>query len=158
MTLFHREDDAVITKIPLSRKAISNSIIWMHNKHGKFSVKSTYKVARRMRGEGSWAKSSGGCVGKLIWPVLWKLCISNKIKIFGWQACNDILPIKCNLVKSKIITDNECHIGTREAKSAIHVLWSSAAMQDVWAGSISKLQKGVSGFSDVMQLMEHLVD
>ena len=66
MTLFHREDDAVITKIPLRRKAISNSIIWMHNKHGKFSIKSTYKVARRMRGEGSWAESSGGCVGKLI--------------------------------------------------------------------------------------------
>ena len=45
MTLFHREDAAAITKIPLSRKAILNSIIWMHNKHGKFSVKSTYKVA-----------------------------------------------------------------------------------------------------------------
>ena len=31
-------------------------------------------------------------------------------------------------------------------------------VQDVWAGSMSKLQKGVSGFSDVIQLMEHLVD
>ena len=98
MTLFHKEDVAAITKIPLSRRAISNSIIWMHNKHGKFSVKSTYKVAQRMRGEGSWTESSGGCVGKLIWPVLWKLSIPNKIKIFGWQACNDILPTKCNLV------------------------------------------------------------
>ena len=66
MTLFHRKDAAAITKIPLSKRAISNSIIWMHNKHGKFSVKSTYKVAQRMRGVGSWAESSGGCVGKLI--------------------------------------------------------------------------------------------
>ena len=31
-------------------------------------------------------------------------------------------------------------------------------MTDVWAGSIPKLQKGASGFRDVMQLMEHLVD
>lgn len=31
-------------------------------------------------------------------------------------------------------------------------------MQDVWAGNISKLQKGFSGFRNVMQLMEHLVD
>ena len=30
-------------------------------------------------------------------------------------------------------------------------------MQDVWAGSILKLQKGVSTFSDFMQFMEHLV-
>ena len=31
-------------------------------------------------------------------------------------------------------------------------------MQDVWAGSISKLQKGSSVFSDTLQLMEFLVD
>ena len=40
----------------------------------------------------------------------------------------------------------------------IHVLWGCAMVQDVWVGSMSKLQKGVSGFSDVIQLMEHLVD
>ena len=66
MTLFHRDDAAAITKIPLSRRAVSDSIIWLHNKNGMFSFKSTYKVARRMRSEGSRAESSGGCVGKLV--------------------------------------------------------------------------------------------
>ena len=75
-----------------------------------------------MRGEGSRAESSGGYVGKFIWPILWKLCIPNKIKIFGWRACNDILPTKCNLVKRKIIIDDKFHICTREAESAFHVL------------------------------------
>ena len=82
-TLFHKEDVDAITKIPLSRRAVSHSIIWLHNKHGKFSVKSAYKVARRLRGNGNRVESLGGCVGKLIWPVLWKLYIPNKIKIFG---------------------------------------------------------------------------
>ena len=90
--------------------------------------------------------------------MLWKLCIPNKIKIFGWQACNDILPTKCNLVKRRIITDNKCHLCTKAAESIIHVLLGCAAVQDVWAGIISKLQKGVFGFSDVMQPMKHLVD
>ena len=155
--LFHRDDAAAITKILLSRRVVSDSIIWLHNKNGMFSVKSAYKVARRMRGEGSRAESSGGCVGKLVWPVLWKLCVPNKIKIFGWWACNDILPTKCNLVRRKIINDDKCHICSREMESVTHALWGCAAVQDVWAGSILKLQKGVSAFSDFMQLMEHLV-
>ena len=66
MTLFHRVDADVITRIPLSRRVVSDSIIWKHNKHGKFSIKFAYKVAQRMRGEGHRAESSGGCVGKLI--------------------------------------------------------------------------------------------
>ena len=157
MTLYHRDDAIVITKIPLNRRNVSDSIIWLHNKNGMFLVKSAYKVARRMRGEGSRVESSGGCVGKLVCPVLWKLYIPNKIKIFGWRACNDILPTKYNLVKRKIITDDKCHICTRKVESVTHALWGCAAVQDVWAGSISKLQKGVSAFNDFMQLMEHLV-
>ena len=157
MTLFHRDDATAITKIPLSRRNVSDSIIWLHNKNGMFSVKSAYMVARRMKGEGSRAESSGGCVGKLVWSVLWKLCIPNKIKIFGWCACNNILPTKYYLVKRKIITNDKCHICTREVESVTHALWGCAAVQDVWVGSIPKLQKGVSSFSDFMQLMEHLV-
>ena len=65
MTLFHRDDATAITKIPLSRRNTSDSIIWLHNKNGMFSAKFAYKVTRRMKGEGSQAESSGGCVGKL---------------------------------------------------------------------------------------------
>ena len=36
MTLFHKEDVDAFTKIPLSKRAISDSIIWLHNKNGKF--------------------------------------------------------------------------------------------------------------------------
>ena len=45
MTLFHRDDAAAITKILLSRRVVSDSIIWLHNKNRMFSFKSTYKVA-----------------------------------------------------------------------------------------------------------------
>ena len=106
MSLFHRKDTDAITNIPLSRRVVLDSISWLHNKNGKFTIKSAYKVVRRMRGNGNRAESSGSCVGKLIWPVLWKLCILNKIKIFGWRACNDILPTRCNLVKITIINED----------------------------------------------------
>ncbi|KAL0015483.1 hypothetical protein SO802_002552 [Lithocarpus litseifolius] len=49
MSLFHREDVKAICKIPLSRRAVSDSIIWMYNKNGKFFFKSAYKIARRIQ-------------------------------------------------------------------------------------------------------------
>ena len=146
MALFYREDADAITKIPLSRRVVPNSISWLHSKNGKFTVQSAYKVARRMRGNGNQVESSGSCVGKFIWLVLWKLSIPNKIKIFGWRACNDILLTWINLVKRRIINEDKCPICTREVETAIHVLWGYAAVIDVWVGSIPKLQKGNSVF------------
>ena len=99
----------------------------------------------------------GAVLGKLF-GRLWKLCMQNKIKVFWWRACNDILPTWFNLVRRRIINEDKCLICTKESELAIHALWECAAVQDVWARSISKLQKGCLGFRVVMQLMEHLVD
>ena len=49
-------------------------------------------------------------------------------------------------------------ICTGEVETTTHALWECATVQDVWAGSISKLQKGPSFFRDTLQLMEFLVD
>ena len=46
MGMFLREDAEAICRIPLSRRFVLDSIIWLHNKNGKFSVKSAYKLAR----------------------------------------------------------------------------------------------------------------
>ena len=50
-----------------------------------------------MLSEGKVAESSRGCAGKDVWPIIWKLRIPNKIKAFGWRACNEILPTRLNL-------------------------------------------------------------
>ena len=81
------------------------------------------------------AESSRGCVGKRIWTALWKLRIPNKIKVFGWRACNDILPTKLNLTKRRIIDDFVCPICMRFPESATHVSWECDVAQDVWVGA-----------------------
>ena len=78
MSTFHREDAEAIYRIPLSQRYVSDSIIWLYNKNGNFSVKSAYNVARRIQGSGD-VESSRDCAGKKIWPVLRKLRILNKI-------------------------------------------------------------------------------
>ena len=95
------------------------------------------------------AERSKGCVGKRVWAALWKLRIPNKIKVFGWRACNEISPTKMNLAKRRIIEEAACPICTRFPKSAVHVLWECDAAQDVWARSLKLLQKGVHGMTDM---------
>ena len=52
-----QNDAKAICQIHLSRRQVADSIIWGYNKNGIFSVKSAYRVARRIQGEDR-AKSS----------------------------------------------------------------------------------------------------
>ena len=105
----------------------SDSIVWLHNKKAMFTVKSAYKVAREVMRGGTVAESSRGCAGKRVWAAIWKLRIPNKIKVFGWRACNEISPTKMNLTKQRIIEDATCPICMRLLETAIHVLWECHA-------------------------------
>ncbi|XP_075665092.1 uncharacterized protein LOC142634705 [Castanea sativa] len=91
------------------------------------------KVAKEVLRGGWVAESSRGCIGKGVWPKLWKLRIPNKIKVFGWRACNEILPTKLNLSKRRVIEDAMCPICLRFSKSVVHALWECDAARDVWA-------------------------
>ena len=44
-TIFHRDETDAICQIPLSRRYVADTIVWLHNPRGVFTVKSTYHVA-----------------------------------------------------------------------------------------------------------------
>ena len=156
--MFDKEDAEAICRIPLSRRYVDDSIVWLSTKKGLFTVKSAYKVARELMRRENMAKSFDGCAGKRIWAALWKLKILNRVKVFAWRACNDILPMKMNLANQRIITDAVCPICTRFPETVVHVLWDCSAAQDVWASSVKLPQKGKHGLLDMFQLMEYLME
>ena len=100
MDMFEKEDAEAICRIQLSRRYVEDSLIWMNQRKWIFTIKSAYKVSKEVLREGRVAESSRGCIGKGVWFALWKLRIPNKIRVFGWRACNEILPTKLN-VKEK---------------------------------------------------------
>ena len=89
---------------------------------------------------------------------MWKLRIPNKTKVFGWKACHEILPTRLNLTKRQVVDDNICLNCTRFLESVIHVLWDCDVAQDMWDGSILKLQKCSHGQSVMIQLIEYLLN
>ncbi|KAK9998230.1 hypothetical protein SO802_017833 [Lithocarpus litseifolius] len=156
-SVFHTDDVEAICRIPLSHRYVPDILVWMHNKNGLFSVKSAYRLAVQILKGEEWTESSSGCAGKNVWNAPWKLNIPNKIKVFGWRACQEILPTRSNLAKRRIIHDNVCLNCTRFPESTIHALWDCGVAMDVWAGSSLKLQKCVHGQADMLELMEYLL-
>ena len=122
MDMFEKEDAEAICRIQLSRRYVEDIMIWLHHKKGLFTVKSAYKVAKEVLRVGNVAASLRVCAGRRIWMALWRFRILNKIKVFGWRACNEILPTKLNLSKRRIIDDAMCPICMRFSESAIHAL------------------------------------
>ncbi|KAL0001361.1 hypothetical protein SO802_015142 [Lithocarpus litseifolius] len=84
---FHPDDAEAICRIQLSRRQVADSIIWSYNKNGNFSVKSAYKVARKIQGEVR-AESSASTADRLtreelelFWVQAW----------FAWNQRNRVL-------------------------------------------------------------------
>jgi len=147
---FHREDTKAILRIPLSRRHVPDAILWLPNKIGVYSVKSSYNTSRTLSREVLGLEESSGSKNRcMIWPKLWKLHIPNKIKMFGWKVCQDILPIRENLVCQRIIKDGTCEFCIQASESMLHILWECGVAQDVWAKSQVHLRKSVSSQADI---------
>jgi len=56
-------------------------------------------VAIKIQKGEEWTENFNGYSRKNVWNALWKLHIPNKIKVFGWRACQEILPTRSNLAK-----------------------------------------------------------
>ena len=87
-TIFHRDEADAICQIPLSRRYVANTIVWLHNPLGVFIVKFAYHRARRILTEAARVGTSRGCATKQVWVIIWKLRIPNKFKVFAWRACH----------------------------------------------------------------------
>ena len=91
-------------------------------------------MAQQLQKEVDWMKSSKGVVGGTVWRTLWNLKIPNKIKVFGWRACRNILPTRVNLAQRRVIQDNRCEVCKTEGETGIHALWNCGVARDVWPG------------------------
>ena len=46
MAKFNRDEAQAIYRIPLSRRAVKDSMVWLHNRRGEYTVRSGYHVAQ----------------------------------------------------------------------------------------------------------------
>lgn len=78
-------DVALISTLAISPSA-PDTWIWHFDKHGKYTVRSGYKVY--MMGKIEASSSESGKLKKW-WKVVWSLKVPTKIKNFIWRAFHD---------------------------------------------------------------------
>nr|XP_023915286.1 uncharacterized protein LOC112026812 [Quercus suber] len=156
--VFSRLDVEAIYRIPLCRRYVPDVMVWLHNKDGRYSVRSGYHTTRTLVRESSLEGASSNLrSSSVVWTSIWKLRIPNKIKVFMWQACHNILPTLEKLRQRRIVENELCPICKLVPKTILHALWECKAAQDVWAGCSQRvLQKGLTVQSSMLQLTEDM--
>ncbi|XP_042958049.1 uncharacterized protein LOC122293560 [Carya illinoinensis] len=139
-SIFFPKEAAIISKLHVSPCNNNDRLSWRCTTNGMFSVKSAYHLQVSINDSKSRQGSRLSNHG-VLWKLLWKLKVPNKVKMFLWRAAKDILPTRANLYRRKIIESPLCPICHSFPETTAHVLWSCRAAQDVWSHSSKRLQK-----------------
>jgi hypothetical protein len=93
---FFEEEAAVIQNIPLCPLFPKDKLIWRCTTNWLFLVRSAYHLVVEEQAEANGRVSNPGR-GNETWKVCWNLNVPNKVKMFVWRACHNLLPTKANL-------------------------------------------------------------
>ena len=121
----------IILGIPLSAHRVPDNLIQAGTKSGRYITKSAYKMLSSSR-DSTTPGSSNPSAQNTCWRRIWSLGVPNKIKHFICRACCESLPTKRNLFSRKVTRSATCDRCKEEIKDAIHALWGSQALKEVW--------------------------
>nr|XP_023892943.1 uncharacterized protein LOC112004933 [Quercus suber] len=131
--LFLPFESDTILKIPLSQNFPEDSLIWIGNKRGVFTIKSAYHIAANLLDDSDFGECSSGDPNAYLWKSLWKLKLPGKIKIFSWIACVDGLPVYVRMVERGIKADFDCPVCGEKLECLLHALVSCDFALSVWS-------------------------
>ena len=96
-SLFLQFEANEILKIPLNHSLPEDSLIWLGNRKGSFTVKSAYYVDKELVELEAASASSSNHLASPFWKKIWQVNVPSKVKIFAWRVCLDGLPTLLNL-------------------------------------------------------------
>lgn len=143
------EADSILS-IPLSTTLLADRLVWIANANGKFNVKSAYHLARNGGRSDDGERSDPSGMHRF-WQRLWKAKVPNKVRNFGWRACQNILPTKMNLFHRKVIDNPTCEECGLCPETAVHVLCHCTKAKAVWSHcNLSSMTEGQGDFMDIL--------
>jgi ribonuclease HI len=155
--IFSVDEAKAICSMPVCPRTRQDKLVWMGTKQGNFTVSSAYHM-----GKENGLKEEGSCsnVHQIaeIWKGVWRIKCARAVKMFLWQACNNILPTKEKLFKRHIIDDPLCPICGLATETLAHILWSCPSAKDVWMECNPRIHKCTSDEVDFLYIMEKLMD
>ncbi|KAH9695348.1 putative reverse transcriptase/RNA-dependent DNA polymerase [Citrus sinensis] len=147
---FMKEDAAMIVRIQLPNTPKPDQYLWHYDKYGKYSVKSGYQIALKLKCPDSPCSSDSSLSQ---WNVIWAAELPEKIKIFMWRAVKNLLPTTSNLWRRKIVGSPICRRCGVKNEDVIHALLDCKVAKKVWrnAGCAEEIEKLVQ--QDLMAVL-----
>ncbi|XP_023922889.1 uncharacterized protein LOC112034302 [Quercus suber] len=91
------------------------------------------------------------------WCQIWNLHIPNKIKLFTWKACKNILPTEANLYHRRVIEDPTYEAYVLALKIVGHLFWDCTVAKDVWNLLDIPFDKNGINHKDFMDFLWYLL-
>ena len=132
-SLFLHFEANEILKIPLSHSLLEDSLYWLGNKKGFFTVKSAYYVAKELVEFGAAGESSSNHQASPFWKKICQLNVPPKVKIFAWHVRLDGLPTMLNLRRRGLNTVGFCQICDKDLESISHALFHCNHAKQTWS-------------------------
>ncbi|RYR54234.1 hypothetical protein Ahy_A06g029501 [Arachis hypogaea] len=112
-----------------------DNLYWPWREDGIYSIRTGYYVARRAEQNMKHGGPSTSENKKEIWKEVWRMEVPQKIKMFLWRACHDILPVGSNLYKRKMAPDPVCQICLKSSETVEHALLLCDWARATWFGA-----------------------
>lgn len=85
---------------------------------------------------------------------MWKLKVTNKVKLLLWRACTDSLPTMSNLFKKNIVPDCTCYLCMKESETILHTLWTCEKIRQVWLNEFHDLHNSGQSITLFVELVD----
>jgi hypothetical protein len=110
---FNPQAAAQIMQVPISGLVGEDYVFWPHTRHGTFSVRSAYNMARSEKFLKAQSRTKRGMastwtVNEKDWKAIWKVKAPGKMNIHMWRFAQDCLPSCVQLVKRQIPANGSC--------------------------------------------------
>lgn len=129
---FNPEEVQAILTVLFSGAGHLDMRVWHGTDSRVFSIRSAYHLAKEKESY-NCPEGSKRVGDRELWGVIRQLQLPNVDKNFMWRACNNILPMRENLQRGKVVTDPLCPIGGLEVETATHILWACPSTFNVWS-------------------------
>lgn len=123
-----------ISQIPLINTTNPDSLMWMHDPTGIYSVKSGYNTLRTWQTQ-QINNTSTSSDETLIWKKIWSLHTIPRHKVLLWRILNDSLPVRSSLRKRGIQCYPLCPRCHSKTETITHLFMSCPLSKRVWFGS-----------------------
>ena len=80
-----------------------------------------YWVAREMGRPRNFSFCLDEGSNRKFWTKIWKIQVPHKIWHFTWRECRDVIPTKVNLVRRKVLQDDQCEECHLDAENSNHL-------------------------------------